>query len=329
MNKRKNACGFVLALLMAGAWLPELAYAKGEMQATGKKDITVICMALNSDFWHMVEAGAKAAGKEFGYNVNVMGPNSESDYLGQMNMIEDAVTNKVGAIVLSPNDSKAVIPSVEKAKAANVPVILIGAELLTDDKTLFKSLIATVNYEAGKIAGNYLVERLKRGDKVAIIRGILGTPNHDQRSGGAADVLKAAGIEVVAIQSADSDMGKAVNVTENILQNNPDLKGIYATSDEMAIGALNAVKNAQKLNQIVVLGFDGTYIGLDSIEAGELAASIAQKPIDMGYLGVKTAIDVIEGRAVPDFIDSGTDVIEKSNVAAYRKNLQEQLNQVK
>lgn len=285
------------------------------------KDITVIVMALNSDYWHMVEAGAKMAGEEFGYNVNVIGPNAESDSVGQMNMIEDAAANKVAAIVLAANEPNAVIPSVEKAKAEGVPVILIDAMLSTDDDSLYVSFIGTQNYDAAQQAGEYLAKDLAEGDKVAVIRGLTGQPTHDERTNGAVDAFEAAGIEVVAVQPADSDRSLAVSVTENILQANPDIKAIYCTNDEMALGALQAVQGAQLQDQISIMGFDGSFGALDSIAEGGLTASLAQMPIEEGYNGVKAAIDHLEGKTVEKIIPNGVVIVDASNVEAFRAEI--------
>jgi ribose transport system substrate-binding protein len=328
MKIGKKLCWMVFSVMLLAAFVPQTVYAGGSSDASsGKKPITVIMMADNSDWWNVVKAGARLAAKETGYTVNVIGPNAESDYLSQMNMIEDAVANKVGAIALAANEPKAVIPSVEKAKAAGIPVILFDARLSTDDTSLYKSYIGTGNIEAGRIAGKYLADRLNKGDKVAIIRGLVGQTVHDERANGAIEAFKAADMNIVAIQPADSRRDLAVSVVENILQNHPDLKCIYATNDEMALGAYQAVENAQK--KMLIMGFDGAFPALDSIAAGQLTASVAQGGINFGYLAVKTAIDVIEGRPVKAFIPNEVVVVDKNNVAAFRNDLDEKVAQSK
>jgi ribose transport system substrate-binding protein len=328
MKKTRKAKVAILSLALMTVFTLGSAFAKGSAESGGgKKPITVILMADNSDYWNLVKAGARIAGKETGYTVNVIGPNAESDYVGQMNMIEDAANNKVGAIVLAPNEPNAVIPSVQKAKDLGVPVILIDARLSTDDTSLYKSFIGTGNFEAGKVAGEYLCSKLSRGDKVAVIRGLVGQPSHDERANGAIEAFNAAGLNVVAIQPADSRRDLAVTATENILQNHPDLKCIYATNDEMCLGAYQAVVNANKQDQVIFMGFDGSFGALDSIANGEITATLAQKPIDEGYLGVKTAVDVIEGRSVQAFVPNGVIVVDSNNVAAFRKDLDERVAQ--
>ncbi len=291
--------------------------------ADKNKDITVILMALNSDYWHMVEAGALIAGEETGYNVSVIGPNSESDAVAQSNMIQDAANNNVGAIVLAANEPQVQISPVQYAKDAGIPVILIDAFLETDDDTVYDSFIGTDNYEAGYAAGEYLSEKLEEGSKVAIIRGLVAQPTHDVRTNGAVDAFEEAGMEVVAIQPADSDRGKALNVMQNILQNHPDIGAVYCTNDEMALGAHEAIKSMNL--DALTMGFDGSFGALDSIEAGELTASLAQKPIDEGYLGVMAAIDVIEGREVEKNVANGFVIVDANNVENFRNEINEQM----
>lgn len=288
--------------------------------ASGGKNITVILMALNSDYWHMVEAGAKKAGAELGYTVNVIGPNEESDAIGQMNMIEDAVANQVDAIVVAATEPKAVLPSIQKAKDAGIPIITIDAKLQTDDDSLYQSFIGTGNYDASKLGGEYIASKLQPGDKIAIIRGLVGQPTHDERTNGFKDAVEAAGMTVVDVQPADSDRGKAVNVAENILQNHPDLKCFYATNDEMALGAYKALEGLQKTD-ILTMGFDGSFGAMDSIADGKLTSSIAQMPIEEGYTGVKTAIDILEGKEVEKSITIDVKILDKDNVAAFRADI--------
>jgi ribose transport system substrate-binding protein len=277
----------------------------------------------------MVEAGAKIAGKEFGYNVNVIGPNAETDSIGQANMVEDAAANKVAAIVLSPNDPEALIPAVQNAKSSGVPVIIIDMALTTDDESLSESFIGTDNYEAGQMAAGYMIKKLSAGDEVAIIRGTVGSSNHDGRCNGASDAFKAAGVKVVSIQPADSERGKAVTVAENVLQSNPGIKGIYCTNDEMALGAYQAVANIQKQKDILIMGFDGSYGALDSIESGELTASLAQMPIDEGYLGVKAAVDHLSGKKLDKRIKNGTVIVDKASVAKFKADIKAKTGQTK
>lgn len=286
-----------------------------------QKNITVICMALNSDYWHMVEAGAKLAAKELGCEVNVIGPNAESDSQTQINMVEDAINNKADAIVLAPNEPTSLVSAAQSAKTAGVPLIDIDAKLNTDDDSLYSCFIGTGNVAAGKIGGEFIAKQLKSGDQVAIIRGLVGQTVHDQRTQGAQEAMEAAGLKVVSVQPADSDRGKGVNVAENMLQANPDIKAFYCTNDDMALGAYQAVAAANKKG-IIVVGFDGTFNAMDSIMKGELTASVAQQPVQEGYLGVQNAMKILNGETVEKEQTVDVVLLTKDNIPDFRKDVE-------
>ena len=290
----------------------------------GKYSISVICMALNSDYWHMVEAGAKLAGKELGIEVNVVGPNAESDSATQINMVEDAVNNKADAIVLAPNEPTSLVSAAQTVKTAGIPLVVIDAMLNTDDESLYSCFIGTGNEAAGQQGGEFIASKLQKGDKVAIIRGLVGQTQHDQRADGAQKAMEEAGLEVVAVQPADSDRGKAVSVAENIIQSNPDIKAFYCTNDDMALGTYQAVA-AAGLSDVVIVGFDGTFNAMDSIANGEMTGSVAQLPVEEGYQGVMNAYKILEGETVEKQQPLDVVVLNKDNVADFRKDLEAQI----
>lgn len=292
----------------------------------GKYNISVICMALNSDYWHMVEAGAKLAGKELGVTVNVVGPNAESDSATQINMVEDAVNNQVDAIVLAPNEPTSLVSAAQTVKNADIPLVVIDAMLNTDDESLYSCFVGTGNEAAGAQGGEFIASKLQAGDKVGIIRGLVGQTQHDQRASGAQGAMEAAGLEIVSVQPADSDRGKAVNVAENMIQSNPDIKAFYCTNDDMALGAYQAVA-AAGLSDVVIVGFDGTFNAMDSIAAGEMTGSVAQLPVEEGYQGVQNAVKILDGETVEKQQPLDVVVLNADNVADFRAELEAKIAQ--
>jgi ribose transport system substrate-binding protein len=276
--------------------------------SSAKPKVVVVLKTLSSQYWKFVQAGAQKAFADLNVDGKVIGPASESQIMEQVNMMQDALSQSPQALVVSPTQPPADIPTFQQYKQKGVPVLLIDTDAKWDDKTTF---IGTDNLTAGKKAGELLASKLHKGDKVAIIGGALGNPAMDDRSKGAKDAMTAAGLQVVAQQPADSDKAKAMTVMENILQTNPDLKGVYAGNDDMALGALRAVKD-KKLN-VAVIGTDGTVEAVQSILDGGLAGTIAQSPYDMGYKGVEGAVKVIKGEKIDKRIDSGVDVITRDN----------------
>lgn len=293
-----------------------------------KPKISAILMALNSDYWHMVEAGVINGGKELGADIAVMGPTNEADVTGQIAMIEDQITAGAKGLIIAPTDPKAILPALQKAKEKGIPVVLIDSDIAEDVQELRASFIGTSEYEAGKEVGNYLVENLKAGSEVGILRGLAGLPSHDARVNGCKEVLEAAGFKVDSIQPADSDRGKAVNVTENMLESFPNISCIYATNDEMALGAYQAAEGRQRTD-VFIVGFDGSPDALKSILAGKLGGSLAQKPVEMGYKGVEAILQVLDGKQLETRIFTSVQLIDKSNVEEFQKNLQAELDKAK
>jgi len=299
-----TAMGLMLSLIVTGC-----GSSNGDKGQDKQLKIGVVVKALNSDYWKMVEHGAKAAGEKYGVNVIVLGPNAETDVTGQISMIEDLVTKKVNALVVAPSQAASAIPVFNKAKENKIPVILADTDADWNDKVSF---VGTGNYNGGKLAGEYLAKKLGKNAKVVILRGALGDPTHDERANGCIEALKAAGLEVVAIQPANSERAMAVTVVENIVQSGQAFDGVFATNDEMALGAEQAFKVAQIKAPIV--GFDGSMDALTSIQAGELNGTIAQSPYNIGFQGVEAAIKAAKGESVENRIDTGTDIINSDNV---------------
>jgi len=313
MNKKVKLFGMAVALssMVFAAGCGNSSKEASSSEASGEKggeSVAVVLKTLSSPYWKYVEAGAKAAGEELGVDVTVVGPSSEAEVIQQVNMLEDQVSQGPGAVVVSPTQPETVVPVLEKA-AKDTPVLLIDSDADFEGKTTF---IGTENYSAGQEGGKLLASMLKKGDKVVLIAGALGNPATDTRIKGAKEALEAAGMEVVAEQPADSDKAKAMSVMENILQNNKDVKGVFAANDDMAIGALRAVE-AKGLKDVKVMGVDGTMEAVESILDGKLAASVAQSPYNMGYQGVENAVKAMNGEKIEERIDSGIDLITKEN----------------
>lgn len=274
-----------------------------------KPKVQVVLKTLSSPYWKYVEAGAKKAFQDLNVDGTVTGPASESQILEQVNMLEDALNKKPDALVVAPTQPSTAIPVLKKYKDKNIPVLLVDTDTADwADKTSF---IGTDNATAGKKGGEYLASLLKSGDKVALIAGALGNPATDERIKGAKEALEAKGMKIAANQPADSDKAKAMSVMENILQNNPDLKGVFAANDDMALGALRAAE--AKGLKIPILGTDGTVESIESILADKLGGTVAQNPYEMGYKGVENAVKAIKGEKVEKRIDSGVEVINKEN----------------
>ncbi|MCM3569881.1 sugar ABC transporter substrate-binding protein [Neobacillus mesonae] len=275
----------------------------------GKPKVAVVLKALNSEYFKLMEYGAEKAFKDLDVDGKVMSPSNETEVEKQINMLEDLLNNKsLDALIVMPSQSEAVIPVLKKYKEKDIPVLLVDSDVDWEGKTTY---IGTDNFTAGQKAGESLVTKLGSGDKVAILEGVSGTPNSEERVKGAEEAIKKAGLKLVASQSADFNRVKAVSTMENILTANPDLKGVIAVNDEMALGALRATK-ARNMD-IPIIGIDGITEAVESINDGVLEASVAQKPNEMAYKSVENALKVIKGEKIDKRIDIGIDIITKEN----------------
>jgi ribose transport system substrate-binding protein len=277
-------------------------------------NIAVIVKSVTSAYWKTVGAGVDQAMKtDPTIKASFLGPNEETDIEGQIRIIESQISAKVDALAVAPSQADQVQPTLEKAVKAGIPVILIDTDIANfTNKSAF---VGTDNKLGGQLGGEFIVKALKAGDEVAIIRGAAGDPVHNLREQGAKDAMEKAGLKVVAVQPADSDRAKGQTVAENLLTANPNLKGIFATNDEMALGASLAAKSAGK--QLVIVGFDATNDALKAIEDGSLAGSVAQFPTKIGELGTLTAAKVARGEKVDAFVNTGVEVVSKDNLSKF------------
>lgn len=319
MGKQSKKLGILIMATMMVSILGGCGRAGASATGETKKvKIAVVLKAINSDYWKQVKAGAVDAGKALNVEVKVVGPNAETDIAGQASMMEDQIVRDVSALIVAPSQPSAALTTFDKADAAKIPVILIDTDAKWDKK---KSFVGTGNEAGGKVGGDYIAKNLKAGDDIVMIRGALGDATHDERIKGAKDAILAAGFKVSAIQPADSDRNKAMSVMQNLLQTHPKVKAVFCSNDEMALGAVRALKAANK-EDVMVVGFDGSPDALNSIIAGELTASVAQSAYNIGKAGVEAAFKVAKGEKISPRIDTGTNLITKDNAKKTKDDLE-------
>ncbi|VBB05416.1 Hypothetical protein LUCI_0625 [Lucifera butyrica] len=279
---------------------------KAADQAKKKPVIGLALSTLNNPFFVDVKDGAKAAADANGMDLVVM--DAQNDASKQMDNIEDLIQQKVSVIIVNPVDSKAIVPAIEAANKANIPVITVdrgaaGGKVVTT--------IASDNVAGGKMAGQLIVDRLGGKGKVVELQGLPGTSAANDRGKGFHEAIQGvAGISVVAQQPADFDRAKGMKVMENILQANPEINAVFAHNDEMALGALEAIKAANRTG-ILVVGFDATADAVKAVKDGSMAATVAQKPKDMGKISIETAKKIMAKETVPASIPVALELIVK------------------
>lgn len=265
-------------------------------------------------FWAAVEAGAKAKGEELGVEVVVVAPPAESDVQAQIAQIEDLIAQGVAGIALAPTDPNALAPVVDAAKAAGIPVVFVDTRGINEGV----SFIGTDNEAGAALAAKYICDNVEAGSEVAILQGLVSQSTGQARAEGSKAGLEACGLKVVAEQTAEWDRAKGLSVTETIIAGNPNIKAIFGSNDNMALGAVEALKAAAMLDKVMVVGFDANPDAAASILAGEMTASIAQAPQNMGGFSIQALVDLAAGKTLEEWIDTGTVVVTKDNAAEYQ-----------
>ncbi|MCS7087935.1 MAG: sugar ABC transporter substrate-binding protein [Thermoflexales bacterium] len=265
-------------------------------------------------FWAAVERGALEKGKELGVEVIVLAPPAESDVQAQIAQIEDQLAKGINGIAIAPTDPAALRPVLEKARNQGVKIVFID----TKGDLPGTTFIGTNNELGAKLGAEYLCKNLPKGSKVAILQGIITQSTGKARAEGSKAALTECGMNIVAELSAEWDRAKATTVMEDILTRNPDIQGVFASNDNMALGAIEALKNAGVNDKVIVVGFDANPDAAAAILAGEMEATVAQNPYNMGALGVENVLKLIRGESIPENIDTGTELVTKENAEKYK-----------
>lgn len=262
---------------------------------------------LNNPFFVDLRDGALAEGKTLGYNVVVA--DGQNDANRQLSQIENFIQQKVDLIVVNPVDSDAVAAAVKAANKANIPVITVDRGANGGNVVCH---IASDNVAGGRMAGEYIAKIIGGSGNVIELQGIPGTSAARDRGQGFNDAMKDfPKIKVVARQEAGFDRAKGMSVMENLLQANPNVDAVFAHNDEMALGALKAIEAAGKAGKIKVVGFDATDDAVKAVKDGKMAATVAQKPTEMGKIAIATAKDVLAGKTVAKFVPVSLALITK------------------
>ena len=249
---------------------------------------------LNNPFFVTLKDGAMKAANAAG--VKLVVTDSQDNPATEAKNIEDLIIKKVDALLINPTDSSAIAPSVFKANKAGIPVFTVDRSANSGEVVAH---IASDNVAGGILAGEFLVKKINAKGKVVELEGIAGSSAAIDRGRGFNQVMsKNPGITVVAKQTANFNRAEGLRVFENILQAQPEIDGVFAHNDEMILGAIQAAQAAGRDKGIVFVGFDAVNDAVNAVKAGQLEATVAQQPAVIGELGVKTAVDYLNGKSV-------------------------------
>ena len=286
-----------------------------------KKTIAVIPKGNAHIFWQSVHAGAVAASRDAGVEIIWNGPASESDYTGQLKVVDAMINRHVDAIALAPIDKQAMVGVVERAAAAGIPMIIFDSGI---DTGKFVAQVATDNYHAGEIAAERMAKLLNGKGNVAIVAVMPGAASTTAREQGFEDDIKknAPGVRIVDKQYGMAEVATSLTKAENILTGHPDLDGIFASNESSSVGAAQAIRDRK--SKVKLVGFDWSPTLLDDLKNGVIDSLVVQDPFRMGQEAVRLAVDHLAGKPVTRMNPLAPKLIDLSNLNT--PEVQAQLN---
>lgn len=279
----------------------------------GEREIAVIPKSTASVFWQSVQAGAIAAGEENHLKITWSGGALETDYSRQIQIVDSMIARHVDGIAVAASERNALNHSLERAAAAQIPVVIFDSGV---DSPNYMTFVSTNNVEAGKAAGRALGQLLKGRGSVAEIMHAPGSFSTMDRERGFEEVMAGEfpGIRIIAKQFSSGDREKAMNVTENILTANPGINGLFASSEPSSVGAAQALKSRGLAGKVRLVAFDTSQGLIDDLQNGTIDALVAQDPFKLGHDAVQLLAGKLNGTTPPKQVDLSAKVVVKADL---------------
>lgn len=281
--------------------------------------IALVMKSLANEFFKTMEDGAEAFHEantdQFALITN--GTQSEEDVVGQVNLVEQMMAQSVDAIVIAPADSQALIGVLDRAQKQGITVVNIDNKLdaaVLDERGLRIPFVGPNNRKGSRIAADYLAKQLQPGDEVAILEGIPSAYNARERKQGFLDGMQEAGMEIVATQSANWEMAQANQVASSIINEHPNLKALLCANDSMALGAVAALRDAGKLGDIYVVGFDNIAAVRELVASGDVLCTVDQHADQLAVFGIEAALDMLTGAVEPEDMETPVDLVTAESI---------------
>jgi inositol transport system substrate-binding protein len=254
--------------------------------------IGVSLLNLSSEFIVMLDQAMETRAAELG--VKLIVNDAQRDAARQVQQAENFIAQRVDAIILNPCEVDGSSPAVEKARAAGIPVVNVNSET----RATPTAFVGSHDEESGRIAMNYIAQRLGGKGNIVMIQGFLGQAAQIERAQGAREVLaKNPGLHLIADQTADWDRAKAMSLMENWIQSyGGKINAVFAQNDEMGIGALHALEQAHLKDKVPVVGIDAIAEALQMVKAGRLDATVFQDARAQGSTAVDVACRIVRGQ---------------------------------
>ena len=268
-----------------------------------KPKVGLVMKSLANEFFVTMQDGAKDYQKAHAADFDMItnGIKNETDTSAQIDIVNQMILAKVNAIVIAPADSKALVNVLKKASDAGIKVVNIDNRL---DPEVLKSKNLDVpfggpdNRKGSRLVGEYLAKQLASGDKVGIIEGVPTTTNAQQRTAGFKDAMGAAGMKIVSVQSGNWEIDQGNKVAAAMLSEYPDLKALLAGNDNMALGAVSAVRAAGMAGKVQVVGYDNIAAIKPMLNDGRVLATADQAAAQQAVFGIQNALKLVKGEKV-------------------------------
>lgn len=284
-------------------------------QINTEKTYKIVCITKNMDetngFWKSIMDGARLAASEFKVDLSIRGPEVEEDYVMQNRLIKEAIKEKPDAIVLAAADYEKTNESAKSIVENNIKLVLIDTKVKDQ---VADSIIATDNYKAGIRMGAVMKRLVEEDDQIGIISFVKGTSSAIEREAGIRMGLSDDQDRIAQVVYCESDYNKAEQLTKEMLENNPKITVLAGLNQYSSVGAGKAVKELGLDDTVKIIGFDNAREQIKYLEEGIYEAIAIQKSFNMGYLGVESAVKLLNGEYVEKEIDSGSTLITKDNM---------------
>ncbi|MBD1588517.1 sugar ABC transporter substrate-binding protein [Pseudomonas typographi] len=271
------------------------------LAAANPPKVALVMKSLANEFFLTMENGAKAYQQQHSgeFELVANGIKNETDTAAQIAIVEQMIASHVDALVIAPADSKALVPVIKKAADAGIKVVNIDNRLdpaVLDSKQLQVPFVGPDNQAGAFKVGEYLGQQLNAGDAVGIIEGVPTTTNAQQRTTGFRQAMDAAKMTIVSVQSGNWEMAPAQQVAAAMLSEYPDIKALLAGNDNMALGAVSAVRAAGKAGQVKVVGYDNIQAIAPMLKDGRVLATAEQYADRQAVYGIEAALKLVKGQ---------------------------------
>lgn len=317
---------YVVIILLVSAVLMTIGIVRkiNSLNQENVYTIAVIPKGTANMWWEVVRKGALAAAQDSKVKMLWNGPETESDREKQIQCVEDAITRKSSAIVLGPNDFKALARSVEKIRDSNIPCVIVDSPV---DSKKYHSFVGTDNYLGGAQAARILGKKLKGRGKVILVRFLQNSSSTDERARGFLETMKKEfpNMTLGAEQHTQGTVEDARQRTVDMLTKHPDAAGVFAVNHPSSVGACKAIQASGMTSRICFVAFDSDPVLLEGIAKGEVEAVIAQDPYAIGYNGVKQAVAILRKKPYKEYMPIRSMIVTKDNLEEMKKRNPEAL----